>query len=378
MNFTKIKYAMFIAIPVLVLIQSCAKENDNNIPHENATAKFTITGYKLLDMAKDGSWLLGYDETNYKVAGFSGTDGSKMWEYTIPKVWVNTFAGPEEVQDWISYGAKITDNGNYILLACEYTTKILSKNGDVIFDADSFTYNNSSYAFGGPAEISGDGNYFVLGNPLSLFTKTGQIIWCKAGDQYGSSSNFVAISKKGNYIARDMGDIYLYDISGNLIRRISDNEIVANFLKFSPKESFLFWGGLGGGKVIDLLGNTLHTETTNDYYGVLDMAIPESDSILFIALVGKVKLYELLPTSNLLWENDSVSGRVFSVDISSDGSLLGAMGDWGNVYIFNRNGQILLSADQDGSAGGVIRVSTDGKYFCAQGDGGKIYYYEMK
>ena len=54
------------------------------------------------------------------------------------------------------------------------------------------------------------------------------------------------------------------------------------------------------------------------------------------------------------------------------------MGDWGNVYIFNRNGQILLSADQDGSAGGVIRVSTDGKYFCAQGDGGKIYSYEMK
>lgn len=378
MNFTKIRYVMFVAVPALILILSCAKENDNNIIPENATLKFTITGYKLLDMAKDGSWFAGYDETNYKVAGFSGTNGSKIWEYTIPKVWIDTYEGPEEVQDWISCGAKITDDGNYILLACEYTTKILNKTGEVIFNGESFTYNNSTYTFGGPADISGDGFYFVLGNPLSLFTREGQLVWCKAGDQYGSSSNYVTISKNGSYVARDMGDVYLYDLSGNLLLQVPDNDIAADFIKFSPTGNLLFWGGLGGGKVIDLTGNTLHLETTNDYYGVMDMAIPENDSLLFLALVGKVKLYTLLPTSDLLWENDSVSGRVFSVDVSGDGSLLGAMGDWGNVYIFSRDGQILFTADQDGSANGVIRLSANGKYFCAQGDGGKIYYYEMK
>jgi len=162
------------------------------------------------------------------------------------------------------------------------------------------------------------------------------------------------------------------------VRRIPDNEIVSNFIKFSPEGNLIFWGGLGGGKVIDLMGNTIHLETTNDYYGVFDMAIPESDSLLFVALVGKVKLYTLSSTSSLLWENDSTSGRVFSVDVSSDGSLLGAIGDWGYVYIFDRNGQILFSANQDGGSGGIIRISANGKYFCAQGDGGKIYYYEMK
>ncbi len=378
MIFKKIQYAISLALPALVLILSCAKVNNNNTLTENATLKFTVSGYKLLDMAKDGSWFAGYDETNYKVAGFSGANGSKIWEYTIPKVLVNTYAGPEEVQDWVSYGAKITDDGNYILLACEYTKKILTKTGTVIFNADSFNYGNRSYSLAGPADISGDGSYFVQGNPLTLFTQTGQVVWCKAGDQYGSSSNNVAISRNGSYVARDDGDVYLYDFSGNLVRRIPDNEIVSNFIKFSPEGNLIFWGGLGGGKVIDLMGNTIHLETTNDYYGVFDMAKPESDSLLFVALVGKVKLYTLSSTSSLLWENDSTSGRVFSVDASSDGSLLGAIGDWGYVYIFDRNGQILFSANQDGSSGGIIRISTNGKYFCAQGDGGKIYYYEMK
>jgi hypothetical protein len=378
MIFKKIQYAISLALPALMLILSCAKVNNNNTLTENATLKFTVSGYKLLDMAKDGSWFAGYDEINYKVAGFSGTNGSKIWEYTIPKVWINTYAGPEEVQDWVSYGAKITDDGNYIFLACEYTKKILTKTGTVIFNADSFYYGNRSYSLAGPADISGDGSYFVQGNPLTLFTQTGQVIWCKAGDQYGSLSNNVAISRNGSYVARDDGDVYLYDFSGNLVRRIPDNEIVSNFIKFSPKGNLIFWGGLGGGKVIDLMGNTIHLETTNDYYGVFDMAIPESDSLLFVALVGKVKLYSLSSTSSLLWENDSASGRVFSVDASSDGSLLGAIGDWGYVYIFDRNGQILFSAKQDGSSGGIIRISANGKYFCAQGDGGKIYYYEMK
>jgi len=378
MIFKKIQYAISLALPALVLILSCAKVNNNNTLTENATLKFTVSGYKLLDMAKDGSWFAGYDETNYKVAGFSGTNGSKIWEYTIPKVWINTYEGPEEVQDWVSYGAKITDDGNYILLACEYTKKILTKTGTVIFNADSFYYGNRSYSLAGPADISGDGSYFVQGNPLTLFTQTGQVVWCKAGDQYGSLSNNVAISRNGSYVARDDGDVYLYDFSGNLVRRIPDNEIVSNFIKFSPKGNLIFWGGLGGGKVIDIMGNTIHLETTDDYYGVLDMAIPESDSLLFVALVGKAKLYTLSSTSSLLWENDSTSGRVFSVDASKDGSLLGAIGDWGYVYIFDRNGQILFSANQDGGSGGIIRISANGKYFCAQGDGGKIYYYEMK
>jgi len=378
MIFKKIQYAISVALPALVLILSCAKVNNNNTLTENATLKFTVSGYKLLDMAKDGSWFAGYDETNYKVAGFSGTNGSKIWEYTIPKVWVNTYEGPEEVQDWVSYGAKITEDGNYILLACEYTKKILTKTGTVIFNADSFNYGDRSYSLAGPADISGDGSYFVQGNPLTLFTQTGQVVWCKAGDQYGSSSNNMAISRNGSHVARDDGDVYLYDFSGNLVRRIPDNEIVSNFIKFSPEGNLIFWGGLGGGKVIDLMGNTIHLETTNDYYGVFDMAIPESDSLLFVALVGKVKLYTLSSTSSLLWENDSTSGRVFSVDVSSDGSLFGAIGDWGNVYIFDRNGQILFFANQDGGSGGIIRISANGKYFCAQGDGGKIYYYEMK
>jgi hypothetical protein len=282
------------------------------------------------------------------------------------------------VEDWVSYGAKITDDGNYILLACEYTKKILTETGTVIFNADSFNYGDRSYSLAGPADISGDGSYFVQGNPLTLFTQTGQVVWCKAGDQYGSLSNNVAISRNGSYVARDDGDVYLYDFSGNFARRIPDNEIVSNFIKFSPEGNLIFWGGLGGGKVIDLMGNTIHLETTNDYCGVFDMAIPESDSLLFVALVGKVKLYTLSSTSSLLWENDSTSGRVFSVDASSDGSLLGAIGDWGYVYIFDRNGQILFSANQDGGSGGIIRISANGKYFCAQGDGGKIYYYEMK
>lgn len=378
MIFKKIQYAISLALPAWVLILSCAKVNNNNTLTENATLKFTVSGYKLLDMAKDGSWFAGYDETNYKVAGFSGTNGSKIWEYTIPKVWINTYEGPEEVQDWVSYGAKITDDGNYIFLACEYTKKILTKTGTVIFNADSFNYGDRSYSLAGPADISGDGSYFVQGNPLTLFTQTGQVVWCKAGDQYGSLSNNVAISRNGSYVARDDGDVYLYDFSGNLLRRIPDNEIVSNFIKFSPEGNLIFWGGLGGGKVIDLMGNTIHLETTNDYYGVFDMAIPERDSLLFVALVGKVKLYTLSSTSSLLWENDSTSGRVFSVDASSDGSLLGAIGDWGYVYIFDRNGQILFSANQDGSSGGIIRISANGRYFCAQGDGGKIYYYEMK
>jgi hypothetical protein len=378
MIFKKIQYAISLALPAWVLILSCAKVNNNNTLTENATLKFTVSGYKLLDMAKDGSWFAGYDETNYKVAGFSGTNGSKIWEYTIPKVWVNTYEGPEEVQDWVSYGAKITDDGNYIFLACEYTKKILTKTGTVIFNADSFNYGDRSYSLAGPADISGDGSYFVQGNPLTLFTQTGQVVWCKAGDQYGSLSNNVAISRNGSYVARDDGDVYLYDFSGNLLRRIPDNEIVSNFIKFSPEGNLIFWGGLGGGKVIDLMGNTIHLETTNDHYGVFDMAIPENDSLLFVALVGKVKLYTLSSTSSLLWENDSTSGRVFSVDVSSDGSLLGAIGDWGYVYIFDRNGQILFSANQDGGSGGIIRISANGKYFCAQGDGGKIYYYEMK
>ena len=378
MIFKKIQHAISLALPALVLILSCAKVNNNNTLTENATLKFTVSGYKLLDMAKDGSWFAGYDETNYKVAGFSGANGSKIWEYTIPKVWVNTYAGPEEVQDWVRYGAKITEDGNYILLACEYTKKILTKTGTVIFNADSFNYGDRSYSLAGPADISGDGSYFVQGNPLTLFTQTGQVVWCKAGDQYGSSSNNVAISRNGSYVARDDGDVYLYDFSGNLVRRIPDNEIVSNFIKFSPEGNLIFWGGLGGGKVIDLMGNTVHLETTNDYYGVFDMAIPENDSLLFVALVGKVKLYTLSSTSSLLWENDSTSGRVFSVDGSSNGSLLGAIGDWGYVYIFDRNGQILFSANQDGGSGGIIRISANGKYFCAQGDGGKIYYYEMK
>jgi len=378
MIFKKIQHAISLALPALVLILSCAKVNNNNTLTENATLKFTVSGYKLLDMAKDGSWFAGYDETNYKVAGFSGANGSKIWEYTIPKVWVNTYEGPEEMQDWVSYGAKITEDGNYILLACEYTKKILTKTGTVIFNADSFNYGDRSYSLAGPADISGDGSYFVQGNPLTLFTQTGQVVWCKAGDQYGSSSNNVAISRNGSYVARDDGDVYLYDFSGNLVRRIPDNEIVSNFIKFSPEGNLIFWGGLGGGKVIDLMGNTVHLETTNDYYGVFDMAIPENDSLLFVALVGKVKLYTLSSTSSLLWENDSTSGRVFSVDGSSNGSLLGAIGDWGYVYIFDRNGQILFSANQDGGSGGIIRISANGKYFCAQGDGGKIYYYEMK
>jgi len=378
MIFKKIQYAISLALPALVLILSCAKVNNNNTLTENATLKFTVSGYKLLDMAKDGSWFAGYDETNYKVAGFSGANGSKIWEYTIPKVWVNTYAGPEEVQDWVSYGAKITDDGNYIFLGCEYTKKMLTKTGTVIFNADSFNYGNRSYSLAGPADISGDGSYFVQGNPLTLFTQTGQVVWCKAGDQYGSLSNNVAINRNGSYVARDDGDVYLYDFSGNLVRRIPDNEIVSDFIKFSPEGNLIFWGGLGGGKVIDLMGNTIHLETTHDYYGVFDMAIPESDSLLFVALVGKVKLYTLSSTSSLLWENDSTSGRVFSVDASSDGSLLGAIGDWGYVYIFDRNGQILYSANQDGGSGGIIRISANGKYFCAQGDGGKIYYYEMK
>ena len=378
MIFKKIQHAISLALPALVLILSCAKVNNNNTLTENATLKFTVSGYKLLDMAKDGSWFAGYDETNYTVAGFSGANGSKIWEYTIPKVWVNTYEGPEEMQDWVSYGAKITEDGNYILLACEYTKKILTKTGTVIFNADSFNYGDRSYSLAGPADISGDGSYFVQGNPLTLFTQTGQVVWCKAGDQYGSSSNNVAISRNGSYVARDDGDVYLYDFSGNLVRRIPDNEIVSNFIKFSPEGNLIFWGGLGGGKVIDLMGNTVHLETTNDYYGVFDMAIPENDSLLFVALVGKVKLYTLSSTSSLLWENDSTSGRVFSVDGSSNGSLLGAIGDWGYVYIFDRNGQILFSANQDGGSGGIIRISANGKYFCAQGDGGKIYYYEMK
>ncbi len=378
MIFKKIQYAISVALPALVLILSCAKVNNNNTLTENATLKFTVSGYKLLDMAKDGSWFAGYDETNYKVAGFNGANGSKIWEYTIPKVWVNTYAGPEEVQDWVSYGAKITEDGNYILLACEYTKKILTETGTVIFNADSFNYGSSSYSLAGPADISGDGSYFVQGNPLTLFTQTGQVIWCKADDQYGASSNNVAISRNGSYVASEYGDVYLYDFSGNLLRRIPKNEIVSDFIKFSPEGNLIFWGGLGGGKVIDLMGNTIHMETTNDYYGVFDMAIPENDSLLFVALVGKVKLYTLSSTSSLLWENDSTSGRVFSVDASSDGSLLGAIGDWGYVYIFDRNGQILFSANQDGSSGGIIRISANGKYFCAQGDGGKIYYYEMK
>jgi len=47
---------MSLALPALVLILSCAKVNNNNTLTENATLKFTVSGYKLLDMAKDGSW----------------------------------------------------------------------------------------------------------------------------------------------------------------------------------------------------------------------------------------------------------------------------------------------------------------------------------
>lgn len=384
--------ALLVCIAVLVpvfltSINENKPTNNNTNTEENkiAALKFTITGYQLEDMSKDGAWILGYFEDYeaevFRVAGFSGTNGTKLWEFTIPKVYENVSGELQIISDFLD-SAKITRNGEYALLMCEHTTKIIDKNGELVFNCQTYTYNGAEHHFGGGIiDIDGNGSRFVDGNPLTLFQRNGQILWTKyPEDVYGYISASVAISDDGSYISRrDYGNIFLYDANGNVLWKKSDGNITAHVHKFSPSGNIIFWGGLDGAMVMDLNGDTILSTSYNGDFGVFDMACSYNASEICFTGDGEIFYYTLRQSSTLttpVWTKN-VSGRAFSADMSDNGTLIAVQSDWGNVYLFKNDGKLLFTQDNDGGAGGKVIISSDGRYLCSYGDGGKIYFYEV-
>lgn len=219
---------------------------------------------------------------------------------------------------------------------------------------------------------------------IYLYDLSGNLIWSQ---QTLEQVWGIDISYDGRYVAAGSmapdGKLYLYDRVKDYIWTYSIGSDVRE-VKFSHNGRYLAMGPTGGAGSIGLFDVTTHQllweYDTGDW--VREIAFSPDDSYV-VAASSNGYLY-MLNTSNgtLLWKRFHGGYVPFVLEISQDGSRILVAGKSHEVYMFDRNGNLLWTYPTDqvitdgkmNADGSIIVVGTVwGGVYCLDGEGNLLW-----
>lgn len=310
----------------------------------------------------DGNYIVaGTTSPNSKIFLFESLNSVPLWNYT-------TGASVESVA--------ISSDGNYIVAGTDSP------------DCNIYLFNNSNsiplwnYTTGGnigSIAISSDGNYIVAGNWdnfIYLFHRSSSTpLW---NHSFGSSICAVSISSNGDYIsaASNMNllkffhkssptPLWTYNSIGGFtsLSMSSNGEYIAAGVGDGPDEGiFLFENSSSSPLWTNQLGYVSHTKIS-------------SNGNYIICVSDKLYLFERT-SSTPLWDY-SLSGGIYSIDISFDGSYI-VLAHYDNyLYLFSKLDSNPIWNYESENIIYTVSISTTGKYFLWGNFDGYLYLFEQ-
>jgi len=195
--------------------------------------------------------------------------------------------------------------------------------------------------------VSADGSYIVAGtwsDSIFLFAGDGSLLWTH---HFADDVDSVAISGDGSRIVVGMdewsgrSDVYLFDNLGNIIWQ---KELVKDGkpreIAISPDAKYIVVGNTYNAvHFYDIQGNLIWTYPVGS---LVDDVSTSTEGNYTAAGSWDNKLYFLDKAGNLLWSYD-FGHFVSAVSVSPEGGYVAA-GNWieDDVYLFDKNGSLLL------------------------------------
>jgi hypothetical protein len=257
------------------------------------------------------------------------------------------------------------------------------------------------------ADISADGNHIVTGTKISdnegkvhFFDVQGKVLWEEnleriiAGVSLSRDSSLVLVN--GYQLSEGRGKFYmnpatyLFDQSGNILWKYenanqtslgNENQFLTGIM--TPQKNILIAFDYGL-LYLDTDGNLLWNYTVPGRTS--GMQISSDGSIIALGVNGHLDdtwwLYVFDNLGNLLWKYDGIDGLVQggAVSLSSNGEqiVIGSMasGEYGNLYLFDINGNLLWTRNVDG---GILStdMSDNGSFTVVESNYGTTVFDEF-
>jgi WD40 repeat protein len=279
--------------------------------------------YSDIAISPDGSWLIAPSEsTHEEVEVFSVWDmekGTKLNELEFPRGWNGNFS--------------LTEDGTVLALDFDNVLFLIDTNSWTTLK----TLQVSSYI--AAMQLSPNGEFTFITTKVGnlhthqlMKTYTGQMIF-----SLGTSTTYAydsAISKDGEKVAviNTEGNVHIWDTSlGQSVLAFKGTGSSSSAkVEFSPDEEFLATIDSGGVHLWRIDDGTELVNTSNKIYWSAAFA-PDSTSVFLGGNAGKVSKVEIpsLISSQTYADQE---GRIESLSVSPDGSMLVSYGGFGDVY----------------------------------------------
>jgi outer membrane protein assembly factor BamB len=286
-------------------------------------------------ISSDGKYIVAGSSRGYVY--FFDKDGNLLWKHKT-KGCVNSVS--------------ITPSGEYVVVGSGNKVYFFDKNGSLLWKYGTKGCVIRNESIGSPvntpkALIGIDWNSEIRSVAI---TPDGKYVVA------GSDGNYIVVGSEGHYDMNRHGYVYFFDKNGNLLWKHTTGHCVYS-VAISSDGNYVVARGWGNVCFFDKSGNLLWKYKTgwvesvaisSDGKYVIVGSWEDTDNDRFLDL-GYVCFFD--KNGNLLWKYKTGNYFVSSVAITPDGNYIVAGGwkdidrdaypDKGNVYLFDKNGNLL-------------------------------------